>query len=145
MDVDDFVEQVRRRAGLAARWHAVRATRATLQTLADYRAQGEAARIAAYFSPDLRTCLTTTEPPEEQLLGEFFAAIGRREGVGLADAMNHARAVMEVLGEAVLQRMDERSRWYAVPLTLDDLWTTTSDDSRQKDATVSCRTQSSRN
>ena len=103
MKYDEFIGQVRHRARLGSHAEAERATRATLETLAERLAGGEAHDLAAQLPPELARSL---EQPDAGIgakltLDEFFELVSEREGVDLPDATLHARVVLGVLTEAV--------------------------------------------
>ena len=103
MRYDEFIGQVQHRARLSSRAEAERATRATLETLAERLAGGEAHDLAAQLPPELARSL---ELPDAGIgakltLDEFFELVSEREGVDLPDATFHARVVIGVLTEAV--------------------------------------------
>ena len=103
MKYDEFIGQVRHRAGLGSHAEAEHATRATLETLAERLAGGEAHDLAAQLPPELARYL---EQPDAGIgakltLDEFFELVSEREGVDLPDATLHARVVLGVLTEAV--------------------------------------------
>ncbi len=103
MKYDEFIAQVRHRAGLGSHAEAERATRATLETLAERLAGGEAHDLASQLPPELARSL---EAPDAGIgakltLDEFFELVSEREGVDLPDATFHARVVIGVLTEAV--------------------------------------------
>ena len=103
MRYDEFIGQVQHRAGLGSHAEAERATRATLETLAERLAGGEAHDLAAQLSPELARSL---EAPDAGIgakltLDEFFELVSEREGVDLEDSTLHARVVIGVLTEAV--------------------------------------------
>jgi uncharacterized protein (DUF2267 family) len=100
---DEFIGQVRHRAGLGSHAEAERAIRATLETLAERLAGGEAHDLAAQLPPELARYL---EQPDAGIgakltLDDFFELVSEREGVDLPDATLHARVVLGVLTEAV--------------------------------------------
>jgi len=100
---DEFIGQVQHRAGLGSRAEAERATRATLETLAERLAGGEAHDLAAQLPPELARSL---ELPDAGIgakltLDEFFELVSEREGVDLPVATFHARVVIGILTEAV--------------------------------------------
>jgi uncharacterized protein (DUF2267 family) len=100
---DEFIGQVQHRAGLGSHAEAERATRATLETLAERLAGGEAHDLAAQLPPELARSL---EAPDAGIgakltLDEFFELVNEREGVDLPAATFHARVVIGVLTEAV--------------------------------------------
>ena len=103
MRYEEFIGQVRHRARLGSQAEAERAIRATLETLAERLAGGEAHDLAAQLPPELARSL---EAPDAGIgakltLDEFFELVSEREGVDLPDAAFHARVVIGVLTEAV--------------------------------------------
>ena len=105
MKYDEFLGQVRHRARLGSRGEAERATRATLETLAERLVGGEARDLAAQLPPELAHFL---QPPDAGIgtkltLDEFFETVSMREGVELKKATFHARVVIGVLTEAISQ------------------------------------------
>jgi len=103
MKHDEFIGQVQHRARLSSRGAAERATRATLETLAERLAGGEAKDLAAQLPPELAEHLRSgwSAMGERFSLEEFFRRVSQREGADLPEAVFHARAVIEVLSEAV--------------------------------------------
>ncbi len=103
MKHDEFIGQVQHRARLSSRGEAERATRATLEILAERLAGGEANDLAAQLPQELAEYLRRewSGIGERFSLEEFFRRVSLREGVDLPDAIFHARAVIEVLTEAV--------------------------------------------
>lgn len=103
MKFDKFLGQVQHLARLSDIQQALRATRATLQTLAERIDCNEARDMAAQLPPEIGKSLHCPQQhkPDRFGLDEFFRRVSEREGVDLADATFHARAVMEVLIEAV--------------------------------------------
>jgi uncharacterized protein (DUF2267 family) len=104
MKHDEFIGQVQHRARLSSRGAAEQATRATLETLAERLAGGEAKDLAAQLPQGIDTHLRnkrSEEMGEHFSLEEFFRRVSQREGVDLPKATYHARVVIEVLGEAV--------------------------------------------
>ncbi len=103
MRYDEFLGQVQHRARLSSRAEAERATRATLETLAERLAGGEAHDLAAQLPPQLAHFLQSPDAGigAKLTLEEFFALVSEREGVDLPDATFHARVVIGVLTEAV--------------------------------------------
>jgi uncharacterized protein (DUF2267 family) len=100
---DEFIGQVQQRARLSSRGDAERATRVVLETLAKRLAGGEPKDLASQLPPELGRHLLhgragTGEPFS---LDGFFELVSVREGVGLPDAVQHVRAVIAVLQEAV--------------------------------------------
>ncbi len=103
MKHDEFIGQVQHRARLSSRGAAERATRATLETLAERLAGGEAKDLAAQLPPELAEHLRGgwSAMGDRFSLDEFFRRVSQREGVDVPDAVFHARAVIEVLSAAV--------------------------------------------
>jgi len=100
---DECIGQVQHRAGLGSHAEAERATRATLETLAERLAGGEAHDLAAQLPPELARSLELPDAGfgAKLTLDEFFELVSMREGVDLPDATFHARIVLGVLTEAV--------------------------------------------
>ena len=103
MKHDEFIGQVQHRARLSSRGEAERATRATLETLAERLVGGEANDLAAQLPMEIREHLRRERSGKGQRfsLNEFFHRVSQREGVDVPEAVYHARAVIEVLSEAV--------------------------------------------
>jgi uncharacterized protein (DUF2267 family) len=103
MKHDEFIGQVQHRARLSSRGEAERATRATLETLAERLAGGEAKDLASQLPQEIGEYLRRewSGMGERFSLDEFFRRVSLREGVDLPDAIFHARAVIEVVSEAV--------------------------------------------
>lgn len=103
MKHDEFIGQVQHRARLSSRGEAERATRVTLETLAERLAGGEAKDLAAQLPQEIGEHLRGewSGRGERFSLDEFFRRVSLREGVDLPEALYHARAVIEVLSEAV--------------------------------------------
>ncbi len=100
MNYDDFVGQVQHRARLSSNGEAVKAIRATLETLAERIHSGEASDLAAQLPEEIGHYLLNKNGGERFGLDEFFARVSRKEGVDLPVSIYHARVVMEVLQEA---------------------------------------------
>jgi uncharacterized protein (DUF2267 family) len=105
MKHDEFIGQVQHRARLSSRGDAERATWATLQTLGERLAGGEAKDFASQLSPQLAqyalSGLAGLGAPFS--VDEFCSLVSEREGVDLPQAALHARAVISVLQEAISQ------------------------------------------
>ena len=103
MKYDEFIGQVRHRARLGSHAEAERATRATLETLAERLAGGEAHDLASQLPRELALYLQLPDAGigAKLTLDEFFELVSEREGVDLPDAAFHARVVIGVLTEAV--------------------------------------------
>lgn len=104
MQHDEFIGRVQHRARLPSRGDAERTTMAVLQTLAERLAGGAGENLASELPPHLATYVLLgdeAEEPEPMTLDAFFARVAERSGVDLHEAVHHARAVLDVLGEAV--------------------------------------------
>jgi uncharacterized protein (DUF2267 family) len=100
MDHDQFIELVQEGAGIG-REHAERATRATLATLAERIAKGEAIQLAEQLPPELAPWLATQGGPEAFGVDEFVRRVAEREGVDVDTAERDVRAVLDALARAV--------------------------------------------
>ena len=103
MKHDEFIGQVQHHARLRSRGDAELATRATLETLAERLAGGEAEDLASQLPRGLAGYLRTALAGAgvHFSMEEFFRRVSEREGVDLPKAIYHARAVIAVLYEAV--------------------------------------------
>jgi uncharacterized protein (DUF2267 family) len=103
MKYDEFIAQVERRTGLDSRDAAIRATSATLETLAERLAGGEAKDLASQLPPEIGACLQQplAGAGEPFSLNEFFQRVSSREGLSLADAAYHARIIIALISEVV--------------------------------------------
>jgi uncharacterized protein (DUF2267 family) len=102
MTFDQIIGQVQNRGHLASREDAERAVRATLETLAERLAGGEAEHLAAQLPRELGLHLTRSDGAFERLgLDDFYRRVSEREGAELPEAVHHAKAVIGVLREAV--------------------------------------------
>jgi uncharacterized protein (DUF2267 family) len=102
MHTRDFLGQVQSKARLPTLDAAQRATRATLETLAERLGPSESRQLAAQLPREIQEyLLTDSEVPEGFSSDEFLGRVSEREGVDLPEGTHHARAVIEVLGHAV--------------------------------------------
>jgi uncharacterized protein (DUF2267 family) len=101
MDYHQFVKDVQVKTGLQEKQQAVKAIQATLQTLSERLFQGEAEQVAAQLPRELQQCMKEPEQRGKLSYEEFMQRIGKREGIAPKQAEQHARAVIEVLCEAV--------------------------------------------
>ena len=103
MKHDEFIGQVQHHAQLRSRGDAEIATRATLETLAERLAGGEANDLASQLPRGIAEHLRTgfAGLGERFPLEGFYQRVSEREGVDLPKAISHARAVIAVLSEAV--------------------------------------------
>ena len=102
MQADEFLGQVQNRAHLATLGEAMRATRATLETLAERLGSDETRHLAAQLPHEIQLFLNDGLPvPERFSSEEFLLRVCAREGIDLPLSTSHARAVIGVLTEAV--------------------------------------------
>lgn len=103
MKHDEFIGKVQHRARLSSRGDAEVATHATLETLAERLAGGEAKDLASQLPRGIADYLHTglAGAGEHFSVDEFFQRVSKREGVDLPKAIYHARTVIAVLYEAV--------------------------------------------
>ena len=111
MKYEEFIEQVQKRANLASRDEAERATRAALETLAEslskeerYDAASQLPRgLALYLEQPFLGTWHQPAPSKKRPLSleEFFQRMSIREDVPPETAREHAHAVMSVLVDAV--------------------------------------------
>jgi uncharacterized protein (DUF2267 family) len=102
MQTRDFLGQVQTKAHLPTLDAALRATRATLETLAERLGPTESRQLGAQLPPEIQECLLTQTSESEWFSSdEFLDRVSEREGVDLPESTSHALAVIEVLGEAV--------------------------------------------
>jgi len=116
MQYDEFVGHVQHRAHLASSGEAVSAIRATLETLAERLAGGAAENLAAQLPQEIAIYLQTVPLGERDRqsgtrlsLDDFYGLVSIREGIDLPKSVHHARAVIEVLSEAVSPGRSGRS------------------------------------
>ena len=101
MKYDEFIEQVRQRAGFGSSGEAIAATRATLDVLGQRLFGNLAQDLAAQLPAGLALFLGQAHTGEQFDVREFFKRVGDQQGVDVLDAVVHARAVMAVVCEAV--------------------------------------------
>jgi uncharacterized protein (DUF2267 family) len=101
MNYDEFTGNVQNRARLASTDEAIKAIRATLETLAERLHGGEAQNLAAQLPEEVGHYLTDSDTSETFDMDEFLERVAKREGVDLPESVHHARAVMTVVQEAV--------------------------------------------
>lgn len=110
MQYEEFVGEVQQRASLASQGEAVRAIRATLETLAERLPGEEAKNLAAQLPQEIGYYLHQSNGSERFTLNHFFKRMASREPTDLPDAVHHARAVISVLNEAVSAGQIEQVR-----------------------------------
>ena len=111
MKYEEFIEEVQKRAHLASKNEAKRATRAALETLAESISQKERYDAASQLPKGLALYLKepflgpgkqpSPSPKRNLSLDEFFQRMSIREDVPPATAREHAHAVMSVLVDAL--------------------------------------------
>ena len=111
MKYEEFIEQVQKRAHLASKSEAERATRAALETLAERISKEERFDAASQLPRGLALYLKepflgpgkqpAPSPKRNLSLDEFFQRMSIREDVPLETAREHAHAVMSVLVDAL--------------------------------------------
>lgn len=106
MDYNQFVGQVQYHAHLSSGKDAETAIQATLETLGDGLSDGEADNLAAQLPPEIgeylrRKGLDEHHKGESIDLNQFYQRVAERERIPFLDAAFHARAVMDVLHQAV--------------------------------------------
>lgn len=103
MDYDRFTGLVQNRARLATTADAVRATRATLETLAERIGSDEARHLASQLPREIGHYLQEAPPAQGERFSfdEFCRRVAQREGCDVPEAVFHARCVIETLEEAV--------------------------------------------
>lgn len=103
MDYEEFIDHVRRQAGLGSSSEAETAVRATLTTFGEYLVEEPdlVSRLPEEIAEHLRR-----EPSGRIVsssLDAFIEEVGKREGANADEASSHARAVVGVLREAIGQ------------------------------------------
>jgi uncharacterized protein (DUF2267 family) len=100
MDHDAFIELVEQAAHVD-RETAERAARATLQTLGERIAMGEARDLALQVPPEVSPWIATTTDAEGFGVDEFVRRVAEREGVDPDTAERHVTGVFTALGQTV--------------------------------------------
>lgn len=104
MNYDDFIGQVQSRARVAFLGDAVKATRAVLETLAERLPLDEVKELAAQLPSEIAYYLRQRAGFLEKFgLNDFFKRVSVREPADLPVATYHARVVISVLKDAVMQ------------------------------------------
>ena len=101
MRYSDFVSNVQNTAGLDGAGADVAAIRATLETLAERLSADEVKDMAAQLPREIAVYVGGAGQAQRFSLEDFFRKVAEREPADLPDATYHARAVVEVLDEAV--------------------------------------------
>jgi uncharacterized protein (DUF2267 family) len=100
MDYEQFMTTVEQHADIS-RERAEQAVRATLETLGERIADGEARDLVEQLPPEVAPWLPIAGPAERFDVDEFLARVARREDVDIASAERHVRAVFDALSRAV--------------------------------------------
>ncbi|MET9968213.1 DUF2267 domain-containing protein [Streptomyces sp. NPDC006356] len=105
---EEFIGQVQARARVDGRGAVERATRASLETLAERIPAGLAEKLAAQLPYEIAEHLRRIDRAPDVPVGgahmsghEFFERVAQREGKSFPKAVHHARSVIEVVSEAV--------------------------------------------
>jgi uncharacterized protein (DUF2267 family) len=103
MQFHEFLGQVQSRARLSSLGDAETATRATFETLRERLAGGEPKDVASQLPDEIAKYFTAPHSEEADRFDakEFYRRVSQRAGVQEQDAVFQARAVLEVLQEAV--------------------------------------------
>lgn len=104
MDYSTFIGQVQNRAELPSQEDAVRVTRITLETLSRRIDPNEAEDLAAQLPEEIGRHLAKVDDLESFSWEEFVERIAQKGAYGddeVADAVHHARVVMDVVDEAI--------------------------------------------
>ena len=106
MQAHEFLGQVQNKAHLATLGEAMRATRATLETLAERLGPDESRHLAAQLPHEIQLFLSDagTPMPEPFSPDEFLMRVCARERIALPESSEHARVVIDVLTEALSPR-----------------------------------------
>lgn len=110
MHFHEFIGHVQSRARLGSTGEAVKATRATLEVLAERLFNGQSSNLAAQLPSEVGVYLSDDGQKQTFDLQEFFVRVSQRENVDLPDAVHHARVVISVVQEAVSQGEIEKVR-----------------------------------
>ena len=102
MEYHQFLKEVQEKAMLESRDEALRATRATLETLGERLMGGEKDDLASQLPRELQESLQhVSEASKKMNLEEFIQTVGEKEGISIGRPRDHIQAVIQVLREAV--------------------------------------------
>ena len=101
MKYDEFMGQVQSRAKLSSLEDAVKAARATLETISERLPAGEREHLASQLPDEIARFMKMDQEIDKYSIDEFFERVTEREGTRKPDAVFHARAVLDVLQDAV--------------------------------------------
>ncbi|MBD1823687.1 DUF2267 domain-containing protein [Cyanobacteria bacterium FACHB-DQ100] len=103
MNYDQFIKTVKETGHFSDRDSAIKATKATLETMCERLLGDEASNLAAQLPAELAECLRGREGQmgDNFKIEEFYTRISQRAGVDVEAAATSARTVMTVLSQAV--------------------------------------------
>ncbi len=101
MQTDEFVRRVQEQARIASGDEALKAVRATLETLGERLPDDQRDDLAAQLPKQLRNYLSRRKEAERYTLEEFYNRVAARSDLGLPATIEQARVVIGVLQEAV--------------------------------------------
>lgn len=114
MDYDTFLGEVQSRGQLSSREDAVTATRITLETLSQRIEPGQAENLAAQLPREIGIFLTDVDTVERFEWDEFIDRIVEKGNYSpedeQADAVHHARVVIDVVDDAITDNAIENLR-----------------------------------
>lgn len=102
MNYDEFIGQVKDRAGLPSSIDAIKATQATLATIGERLPLQILKDLAAHLPRGIALFLQRHSGRSSRFgLREFYRLVGKREPADLPDAIYHARVVLSVLTDVL--------------------------------------------
>ena len=101
MKGEQFIAEVKNLAELDSNEDALKAVRATLETLRERLAGNEPADLAAQLPQEIAPFVEGAGGQEAFSVQEFYDRVAHKEGTKSEEAVNHARAVATVLQTAV--------------------------------------------
>ena len=101
MKYDEFVGNVQHRCRVGTPGEAVKATRATLEVLAQRLFSEEKNHLASQLPGEIAYYLEQVKENSKFDLDAFFQKVSEKEGEDLPVAVHHARSVMSVVKDAV--------------------------------------------
>ncbi len=101
MRYDDFISRVQDRMNTDDREAAVRAVEATLATLGERLTTPQRTALASQLPDELKRLLYRWQRTRRFMLEDFYKRAASRSDVGFEDGVENARAVGQVLKEAV--------------------------------------------
>ncbi len=101
MKYNEFMDLVQQRARLDSEEEALREIDATLSTLSERISKNDAAQLAAQLPTEIQPSLKKNEPSKVFGLDEFYEKVARRVSFDDPNIVDHARAVISVVVEAV--------------------------------------------